>query len=243
MLWHLGYTEEARAAALTQSYGAFHQAAGHYEPSYRIRGILTDGFDSTNTGLRTVLPGARLGTCLRPALLKLPKQLTAIAAPVRKAFRTQCQTLWYRVRHRTGWRVFALGQRLCRFADHVTAIAGGANGTRVRRWVQKQQAGWYAVLADPQMPGTSPLLEQAHKAIERQLFAMQGFHHPGGNQQAFLPGRAPLSHLIPYQRRAQHAGPGGVAVEGGRVPTRDGFLNVPILTSGGVRGTRTRSIT
>ena len=48
------------------------------------------------------------------------------------------------------------------------------------------QAGWYAVLTDPQMPVTSTLLDQAHNAIERKLFAMKGFHHPGGSQQAFL---------------------------------------------------------
>src|SRR6267378_380211 len=47
VLWHLGYTEEASAAALTQSYGVFQRAALHQEPTYRVRGILTDGFDST----------------------------------------------------------------------------------------------------------------------------------------------------------------------------------------------------
>jgi hypothetical protein len=44
-----------------------------------------------------------------------------------------------------------------------------------------------------------------------------------------------LYNLIPYQHRAQHAGKCGVEVEGGRVPTRDWFLNVQILTSGGFR--------
>src|SRR5262245_16941782 len=70
------------------------------------------------------------------------------------------------------------GQRLRHFAVHVTATAGTANDARVRRWVQDQKAGWYAVLADPQMPVTSALLDQAHDAIERQLFAMKGFRHP-----------------------------------------------------------------
>jgi hypothetical protein len=31
----------------TQSYGEFQRAAVHQEPSYRVKGILTDGFDST----------------------------------------------------------------------------------------------------------------------------------------------------------------------------------------------------
>ena len=54
-------------------------------------------------------------------------------------------------------------------------------------------------------------------------------------QKAFLTGLAHLYNLVPYQRRAQHAGQCGVEVEGGTVPTRDWFLNVQILTSGGFR--------
>src|SRR5881296_3459453 len=119
--------------------------------------------------------------------------------------------------------------------DHVAHTAGTVNGERVRRWFQEKKAGWYAVLADLQMPVTSTLLDQAHNAIERKLFAMKGFHHPGGSQQAFLTGLAHLYNLVPYQRRAQHAGQCGVEVEGGTVPTRDWLLNLQILTSGGFR--------
>jgi hypothetical protein len=191
VLWRLGYTEDASTAALTQSYGAFQRAALQQEPVYRVRGILTDGFDSTTKSLRTLFPGARLGNCLRHALIKLPKKLAAIASPVRLALRTRFHTLLYRARQRKGLRVFALGQRLRHFADHVAATAGVANGERVRRWFQEKKAGWYAVLADPQMPVTSTLLDQAHNAIERKLFAMKGFHHPQGSQQAFLTGLAP----------------------------------------------------
>src|SRR5262245_7068061 len=235
VIWHLGYTTEASAVAFTQSYGAFQRAALQQEPSYRVTGVLTDGFDSTTKSLRTLFPGARLGTCLRHALLKLPKKLVAIASPVRKALRTQFHTLLYRVRQRKGLRVFALGQRLRHFADHVALTAGVANGQRVRRWFQAKKAGWYAVLADPQMPATSTVLDQAHNAIARKLFAMKGFHHPGGSQQAFLTGLAHLYNLVPYQRRAMHAGQCGVEVEGGTLPTRDWFLNLQILTSGGFR--------
>jgi hypothetical protein len=235
VLWHLGYTEDASAAAFTQSYGVFQGAALQQELSYRVRGILTDGFDSTVKSLRTLFPGARLGNCLRHALTKLPKKLVAIASPVRLALRTQFHTLLYRARQRKGLRVFALGQRLRHFANHVAATAGVANGARVRRWFQDKKAGWYAVLADPQMPVTSTLLDQAHNAIERKLFAMKGFHHPGGSQQAFLIGLAHLYNLVPYQRRAMYAGQCGVEVEGGRVPTADWFLNLQILTSGGFR--------
>jgi hypothetical protein len=235
VIWHLGYTEDASAVAFTQSYGEFQRAASQQEPAYRVRGILTDGFDSTVKSMRTLFPGARLGNCLRHAINKLPGKLMAIASPVRKALRSQFHTLVYRARQRRGLRVFALGQRLRHFVEHVTATAGAANGERVRRWFQEKKAGWYAVLADPQMPATSTLLDQAHNAIERKLFAMKGFHHPGGSQQAFLTGLAHLYNLIPYQRRAKQAGQCGVEVEGGRVPTTDWFLNLQILTSGGFR--------
>src|SRR5713101_6963777 len=235
VLWHLGYTEEASAAAFTQSYGAFQQAALQQEPSYRVRGILTDGFDSTTKSLRTLFPEARLGFCLHEVPTRRPKKLAAIASPVRQSLRAKFHTLLYRARQRKSLRVFALGQRLRHFADYVAHKAGVANGERVRRWFQDKKAGWYAVLADPQMPATSTLLDQAHNAIERKLFAMEGFHHPGGSQQAFLTGLAHLYNLIPYQRRAQHAGQCGVEVEGGRVPTQDWMLNLQILTSGGFR--------
>jgi len=89
------------------------------------------------------------------------------------------------------------------------------------------------VLADPQMPAMSTVLDQAHNAIDRKLFAMKGFHHPRGSQAAFLTGLAHLYNLIPYQRRALNAGKCGVEVEGGRVPTSDWMFNLQILTSGG----------
>jgi hypothetical protein len=235
VIWHLGYTAQASVAAFTQSYQAFQRAASQQEPAYRVRGVLTDGFDSTTSSMRTLFPGARLGFCLRHALLKLPKKLAAIASPVRQSLRAQFHSLLYRVRQRKGLRVFALGQRLRHFADHVATTAGPANGERVQRWFQDKKAGWYTVLADPQMPVTSTLLDQAHNAIERKLFAMKGFHHPTGSQQAFLTGLAHLYNLIPYQRRAQYAGQCGVEVEGGRLPTQDWMRNLQILTSGGFR--------
>src|SRR5712692_5907376 len=149
VIWHLGYTEDASAAAFTQSYEEFQRAASQQEPSYRVKGVLIDGFDSTMQSMRTLFPGARLGNCLRHALNKLPKKLTAIASPVRKALRSQFHTLWYRVRQRKSLRVFALGQRLRHFADHVATMAGAANGERVRRWFQdklRREAVWRNVV-------------------------------------------------------------------------------------------------
>src|SRR6266511_2336440 len=111
----------------------------------------------------------------------------------------------------------------------------GQRRARVQQWFQDKKAGWYAVLEDPRMPVTSTLLDQAHHAIDRKLFMMKGFHHPEGSPPAFLRGLAHLYNLVPYQRRAKHAGQCGVEVEGGTIPTRDWFLNRQILTSGGFR--------
>ena len=108
-------------------------------------------------------------------ITKLPGKLTAIASPVRQALRSQFHTLLYRARQREGLRVFVLGQRLRRFADHVAHTAGATNGERVRQWMWAKKAGWYAVLEDPRMPVTSTLLDQAHNAVERKLCAMQPF--------------------------------------------------------------------
>ena len=74
VIWHLGYTTEASAAAFTQSYGEFQRTTSQQEPSYRVKGVLTDGFDSTTKSMRTLFPGARLGNCLHHALNKLPNE-------------------------------------------------------------------------------------------------------------------------------------------------------------------------
>jgi hypothetical protein len=235
VLWHLGYSASKSAAAFTASYGDFQRAALQIEPSYRVRGALTDGFDSTTQSMRTLFPGARVGYCLRHALNKLPSKLVGVSAPVRKGLRSQFHPLLHRCRQRTSLRVVALGQRLRHFADSIATTVGADHGERVRTWFQDKKAGWYTVLADPRMPASSTLLDQAHNAMDRKLFAMKGFHHPGGSQAVFLTGLAHLYNLIPYQRRALHAGQCGVEVEGGRVPTADWMLNLQILTSGGFR--------
>ncbi len=102
IIWPLGDTENASAAALTQSYGGLQRAASRPDPTSRVRGMLSDGFDSTTQSMRLRFPGARLGTCLRHALNQLAKTLAAIASPVRKAWRSQFHTLLYRVRQRQG---------------------------------------------------------------------------------------------------------------------------------------------
>jgi len=87
VLWHLGYSASKSAAAFTASYGDFQRAALQVEPSYCVRGALTDGFDSTTQSMRTLFPGVRLGYCLRHALNKLPSKLVGVSAPVRQGLR------------------------------------------------------------------------------------------------------------------------------------------------------------
>jgi hypothetical protein len=233
LIWHLGYSESKSAVAFTESYGQFQRAALEYQPSYRVKGALIDGFDSTTKSMRTLFPGARLGYCLRHALNKLPDKLVGLAAPVRKRWRSKFHALLHRCRQRKSLRVVSLGQRLRRFVDHITATEGEEHGERVRSWMEDKKPGWYAVLEDTQMPAMSTALDQAHNTMDRKLFNMKGFHHAGGSQAAFLTGLAHLYNLIPYQRRAKNAGLCGVEVEGARVPTTDWMLNLQILTSGG----------
>src|SRR5215510_16054241 len=87
VIWHLGYSVSKSAAAFTASYGLFQQMALTHEPSYQVKGALTDGFDSTVNSMRTLFPGARLGFCLRHALNKLPDKLLGVPAAVRRGLR------------------------------------------------------------------------------------------------------------------------------------------------------------
>ena len=156
-------------------------------------------------------------------------------ASVRRGLRSKFHALLHRCRQRKSLRVVALGQRLRHFANRIDTTVGEEHGERVRHWFETKKAGWYAVLEAPKMPAMSTVLDQAHNAMDRKLFAMKGFHHPGGSQAAFLTGLAHLYNLIPYQRRALNAG----TVWGGSrrwiLPTSDWMLNLQILTSGGYR--------
>ena len=186
VIWHLGCTEAASTAAFTQSYREFQQAALQQEPSYRVRASSPMALTARRAVCGRSFLGRAWGTaCAMRSISSLGNSRRSRLRCVRRYAR---DTLLYRARQRKGLRVFALGQRLRHFADHVAATAGPANGARVRRWVQEKKAGWYAVLADPQMPVTSTLLDQAHNAIERKLFAMKGCHHAKGANRRFCAG-------------------------------------------------------
>src|SRR6266853_5979219 len=105
VIWHLGYSASKSAAAFTESYGVFQRTALEHDPSYQVRGALTDGFDSTTKSLRTLFPGARLGLCLRHALNKLPDKLIGVSASVRQGLRSKFHALLHRCRQRKSLRV------------------------------------------------------------------------------------------------------------------------------------------
>src|SRR5215470_3596857 len=136
VIWHLGYSDSKSAAAFTQSYGVFQRATFEHEPSYRVKGTLTDGFDSTTQSMRALFPGARRGFCLRHALNKLPDKLIGLSAPLRQGLRAKFHALFHRCRQRKSLRVVALGQRLRRFADHIATTVGQEHGKRVRNWFE-----------------------------------------------------------------------------------------------------------
>ena len=141
VIWHLGYSDSKSAAAFTESYGEFQRAALEQEPSYQVQGALTDGFDSTTNSMRTLFPGARLGFCLRHALNKLPDKLIGLSAPVRQGLRSKFHTLLHRCRQRKSLRVVALGQRLRRFADHITTTVGRGAWRARAQLVPGQEGG------------------------------------------------------------------------------------------------------
>ncbi len=64
VIWHLGYTTAKSVEAFATSYGEFKQATLAVEPSYRAKGILTDGFNSTKKSLRQLFPLAKLANCM-----------------------------------------------------------------------------------------------------------------------------------------------------------------------------------
>src|SRR5262245_65281015 len=134
VLWHLGYSESKSTAAFTESYGGFQRTALEHEPSYRVQGALTDGFDSTVSSMRTLFPGARLGYCLRHALNRLPDKLVGVSASVRRGLRSTFHALLHRCRQRNSLRVVALGQRLRHFANRIAMTVGEDHGERVRHW-------------------------------------------------------------------------------------------------------------
>ena len=235
-IWHLDYTEHASAAAFTESYAAFQRAASQQEPSYRVRGILTDGFEQHPQEPADAVSWERAWAIA--CAMRSPSSPRNWRRSRRRSARpcahnfTACL---YRARQRKGLRVFALGQRLRRFADHVAATAGAANGPARAALVPGQEGGLVCGIADPQMPVTSTLLDQAHNTIDRKLFMMKGFHHPVGANRRFSRGWHICTICCPISGAPSMPGSVAWKSKAGRVPTCDWLLNLQILTSGGFR--------
>jgi len=233
VIWHLGYTSSKSVEAFADSYGEFQQAAKAIDPSYQAQGILTDGFDSTKKSLSQLFPLAKLANCMLHATFKLPSQIKEVTKAMRRTLCGQFRQIFFVNSARKTPNNRSLSQRLRRFVQQVTHLAGEENGTRVRKWIARKKAGWYVLFEDANIPKTTTPIDQLHNAMDRKLFMMKGFHHEGGSQKNFLNGLAILANLIPYQRRAINGGKCAIEVERGKVPTKDWFLNLQILTSGG----------
>ena len=180
----------------------------------------------------------RLPCCLRHALDGLGKKLKGSAQGKRL-----CLDFWHLFDGRaTGLiPVFSLGQRLRRFVEKITNIAGAETGQKIREWIERKKPGWFVLMRNADLPLTlrqaqciaSVMLDQFHNILDRKLFAMKEFHHAGTDRQTFLNGLVLLHDWMPYMRRSRHPGKCPVEVAGGRMPTDDWFLNLRILTSGG----------
>jgi len=233
VIWHLGYTEDKSADSFEASYSQFKQAALTLDNSYRPLGILTDGFESTIKSLRNLFNKTAIANCILHAVNKIPSKLKSATSSIRGTLSHQFYILFDDYRKSNPINLRSIGQKLRRFYEKVANTAGNNNGELIHQWIKKKKSGWYIPFIDTNIPPFSTFLDQAHNAIDRKLFMMKGFHHPQGSQRFFLNGLALLYNLIPYQRRAKNAGKCGIQVEGGKLPSKDWFLNLRILTSGG----------
>lgn len=233
LIWHLGYTEDKSAAASEESYGQFRQSGPNHDPSWKVRGVLTDSFESTAGAMKKLFPVARIGNCLIHAAKKLGQKLKSIPADIRKSLTREFFQMFQDARERKGPKVFSLGQKLRRFKEKVLRTAGNPNAESIAERISRKKAGWFTILSCPDMPDTSVRVDQAHNTPDRKLFMMKGFHHPEGSQRLFINGLAVLYNFIPYQRRAKNEGKCGVEVEGGKLPADNWFLCLQILSSGG----------
>jgi hypothetical protein len=235
LIRHPGYTGDKSAGSFGQSYGLFRRAARSISPSRKVRGILTDGFESTISSMRKLFPSARIGNCILHAAEKVCQKPGAVPSAVRENLSRQFRKIFQQSREKKGLKVFSFGQRLRRFAEKVYETAGTVSGERISGWIKEKKSGWFGLFISSGMPVTTVRPDQAHNFIDRKLFMMKGSHHPEGSQRHFLNGPAILYDFIPYQRRSLHAGRCGVGAEGGTLPAENRFLSLRILTSGGLK--------
>lgn len=235
VIWLLTICRDKTAQAFTESYGEFVQAAFDVQADYCPKGLTCDGFDSTRQALHTLFPHTPIANCLYHAASSLRRKLKNVEEAVRNQLVSTFWSLFDTSRISKLIPGFSLGQKLRRFHEKVSKLAGKALGLSVKEWIERKKPGWFEWARHPRMPSTTTLLDQVHNAIDRKLFAMKGFHQDSLHQKQYLNGFALLYNVIPYQRRAKNAGRCGVQVEKGHLPREDWFLSLQILTAGGFR--------
>ena len=149
VIWHLGYTTAKSVEAFFDAYGKFRQAAVSCDPSFCAKGILTDGFSSTRKSLKQLFPAYRklFSSCYHQVSSANPMGGQGwVAKAVRRTLTRQLCHLFFAQKARKTENNRSLGQRLRRFIEQVTLLAGRENGQRVKRWIGRKKDGWYATL-------------------------------------------------------------------------------------------------
>lgn len=170
VIWHLGYTTAKSVVAFAASYGEFKRAALAIDPSYQALAILTDGFNSTKKSLQRLFPTAKIANCFLHATIKLPGQIKEVTKAIRQTLCRQFRKIFFVQKARKTANHRSLGQRLRRFVQQVTTLAGEENGQRVHQWIDRKKAGWYVLFEDANIPRTTTLIDQFHNAMDRKLF-------------------------------------------------------------------------
>jgi hypothetical protein len=235
VIWLLTLCQDKTARAFTEGYGEFAQAALSTQADYSPKGLTCDGFDSTRQALHKHFPHTPIANCLYHAASSLRRKLKTVEEALRNQLVSAFWKLFDTSQASKLIPVFGLGQKLRRFHEEVSQRAGKELGLAVKEWIGRKKQGWFEWVRHPLMPSTTTLLDQAHNAINRKLFAMKGFHQDSRHQKQYLNGFALLYNFVPYQRRAKNAGQCGVQVEKGHLPRDDWFLSLQILTAGGFR--------
>ena len=83
LIWHMGYTKDKSEMAFEKSYGQFRDAGVSFNPSWKVRGVLTDSFESTIGAITKQFPEARIGNCMLHAAKKIGQKLKNIPSEVR----------------------------------------------------------------------------------------------------------------------------------------------------------------
>ena len=235
VVWLLTLCRDKTAQSFMESYGEFAQAALTTQANYQPKGLICDGFDSTRQALHTLFPHTPIANCLYHAAKSLQRKLKNVEESVKIQFVSTFWSLFDTSKTSKLIPAFSLGQKLRRFHEKISKLAGKELGTSTKEWIERKKQGWFAWVRHPKMPSTTTLLDQAHNALDRKLFAMKGFHQDSSHQKQYLNGFALLYNFVPYQRRAKNARLCGVQVEKGHLPREDWFLSLQILTSGGFR--------